>query len=354
MPAFNFLSPADILAQELVQRDESGYDVSALRDEVGQALVNAKTGDRAPCEEHVVSLLDKLAGAQVRNGMGLPRTKRPRRSAKAVAACAHVRQLRRRQRTSRIGSSAPGSAGAPAVVSASRWRELWTGQSSEVTLTSLGLFPSPTMYPPSTQCQRGSSLRDCWAESTRGRIEAAPRDDDTDYTILGLHMLETYGPGLSTDEIAREWLDHLPFTQTYTAERVAYRNLVNGMSPPAAAVYRNPYREWIGAQIRADIYGYVHPGQPPAGRRVGLARRCRVPHSQRDLRGHVGGSPNSRQLYAHRMLSTLSRSPSTISHSALGSARPSPTSSSGTVGGGVGTRRWTPLRPSSATTPGSM
>ena len=29
MSPFNFLSPADILAQELVQRDESGYDVSA-------------------------------------------------------------------------------------------------------------------------------------------------------------------------------------------------------------------------------------------------------------------------------------------------------------------------------------
>ena len=127
-----------------------------------------------------------------------------------------------------------------------------------------GAFPLTDYVPALDPMPEGFRLRNCWAESARGRIEVAPRTGDTDYTILGLHTLETYGPALSSDEVAREWLDHLSFTQTYAAERVAYRNLVNGMSPPAAAVYRNPYREWTGAQIRADIYGYVHPGQPRA------------------------------------------------------------------------------------------
>ena len=27
---------------------------------------------------------------------------------------------------------------------------------------------------------------------------------------------------------------------------------------------RNPYREWIGALIRADVSGWVFPGQPGA------------------------------------------------------------------------------------------
>ncbi len=87
-------------------------------------------------------------------------------------------------------------------------------------------------------------------------------DDDTDYTILGLHVLEKFGFGFTTADIGREWLSLIPFTQTYTAERVAYRNLVSGVQPPATATYQNPYREWIGAMIRADAFGYVSPGRP--------------------------------------------------------------------------------------------
>jgi ADP-ribosylglycohydrolase len=98
----------------------------------------------------------------------------------------------------------------------------------------------------------------------RGQVSLAPRDDDTDYTILGLHLLEDYGPSFTTRQVADEWLRHLPYMQVYTAERVAYANLVDGLEPPATALYRNPYREWIGAQIRADAFGYVNPGNPEA------------------------------------------------------------------------------------------
>ncbi len=108
------------------------------------------------------------------------------------------------------------------------------------------------------------------ATATAGRFNDVPRDDDLDWTILALHLLEKYGRRFTTDDVAREWLDRIPFTQTYTAERAAYRNLILGLRPPATATHRNPYREWIGALIRGDAFGYVNPGDVGAAARTAL------------------------------------------------------------------------------------
>jgi ADP-ribosylglycohydrolase len=88
------------------------------------------------------------------------------------------------------------------------------------------------------------------------------RDDDMDYPLIALHVLERYGPDFTTEHVGQAWQMKLPYLLVYTAERVAYRNLVNGLRPPETATYRNPYREWIGAQIRADLWGWVSPGRP--------------------------------------------------------------------------------------------
>ena len=91
-------------------------------------------------------------------------------------------------------------------------------------------------------------------------VSYMPEDDDTNYTLLALKLVETYGRDFTPDDAAESWLMNLPLLHLCTAERVAYINLAQSIFPPESASYRNPYREWIGAQIRGDLFGYICPG----------------------------------------------------------------------------------------------
>ncbi|MFF5452763.1 ADP-ribosylglycohydrolase family protein [Streptomyces sp. NPDC012950] len=102
------------------------------------------------------------------------------------------------------------------------------------------------------------------ATSLAENIDGMPEDDDLNYPLLGLLLLQRHGRDFTTADVARLWLDELPAGRTFTAERVAYRNLLDGVEPPLTAVRRNPFREWIGAQIRADVHGWTRPGDPVA------------------------------------------------------------------------------------------
>ncbi|MFB8243928.1 ADP-ribosylglycohydrolase family protein [Streptomyces sp. NPDC055952] len=100
------------------------------------------------------------------------------------------------------------------------------------------------------------------ATSLAENIDGMPEDDDLNYPLLNLILLRRHGRDFTTADVARTWLDELPAGRTFTAERVAYRNLLCGLEPPHTARHRNPYREWIGALIRADVHGWTHPGDP--------------------------------------------------------------------------------------------
>lgn len=95
-------------------------------------------------------------------------------------------------------------------------------------------------------------------------IDGMPEDDDLNYPLLGLLLLQRHGKRFTTADVARLWLDELPAGRTFTAERIAYRNLLLGLEPPATATHHNPFREWIGALIRADVHGWTNPGDPAA------------------------------------------------------------------------------------------
>ena len=98
----------------------------------------------------------------------------------------------------------------------------------------------------------------CYADE----IDGMPVDDDTNYVVLAQKILEDYGRDFSPFDVASAWLKYQPKNAYCTAERVAFCNFVKGYAPPASASYKNPYREWIGAQIRGDYFGYINPGDP--------------------------------------------------------------------------------------------
>ena len=117
--------------------------------------------------------------------------------------------------------------------------------------------------------------------SCRGFLQRSEPDDDINYTVLALLMLERRGAELETADVARAWLRFLPAGMTFTAERAAYRTLLARASEgfvfgedagfDLAECAQNPFSDWIGAQIRADLYGWVCPGRP--GLAADLARR---------------------------------------------------------------------------------
>lgn len=92
------------------------------------------------------------------------------------------------------------------------------------------------------------------------RIKNFPVDDDTNYLVMNFKIVETYGRDFTMANIGEIWSTSLPFTHACTAERVAFDNLNSGMEVTNCGRLNNPYREFIGAQIRADFWGYINPG----------------------------------------------------------------------------------------------
>jgi len=93
------------------------------------------------------------------------------------------------------------------------------------------------------------------------RVSCMGEDDDTNYTIAAALILKRWGADFTTRNVAEFWLENIPLIRTCSAERITYKNLLLLIEPPGTAVFRNPHREGIGAQIRADTYGYMSPGK---------------------------------------------------------------------------------------------
>lgn len=85
-------------------------------------------------------------------------------------------------------------------------------------------------------------------------------NDDITFELAFLEAFREKGYDLTADDIADKWIGYIPFA--YTAEGVALNQLRQGIYPPESAYVANPYREMIGAAMRAAVCGTIAPGNP--------------------------------------------------------------------------------------------
>lgn len=120
-------------------------------------------------------------------------------------------------------------------------------------------------------------------KSHRENIKYMETDDDIRYMVLALLITEGRGKDLDQWDVGNYWHSYLTYSDVCTAETQAYLNFAHmkshtsGRPSDPAEVkkaieytrnYLNPYREWIGAQIRIDIYAYAAAGDPELAARM--------------------------------------------------------------------------------------
>lgn len=103
-------------------------------------------------------------------------------------------------------------------------------------------------------------LREAFGE-VRGYVRKPNTyNDDITYELAFLKAFEEKGFDITSADIAEEWVALVP--GGWSAEEVALRNIRSGVYPPMSGYFNNPWREWIGAQMRGAICGMVAPGNP--------------------------------------------------------------------------------------------
>lgn len=127
-------------------------------------------------------------------------------------------------------------------------------------------WPLSDFVPPYSPAQSAPLRRDC-VPSMKGFVKYAQQDDDINYTVLGLRVLEKYGRNFRPQDMAATWLENIPYEWTWGPEKSRYmllagRGIPEGDEWETFTRFLNSGEEEIGAMIRGDTFGLVNPGNP--------------------------------------------------------------------------------------------
>ncbi|MEV6755573.1 ADP-ribosylglycohydrolase family protein [Streptomyces sp. NPDC051214] len=273
MIRLTWVQPEDLIGHELRQSEEEGKDVRSVRSRwltAGGHLAPARAGAsptpptpelRAFAEELLTELSQPpVLWAGVPQGGAAVSGRGARARSALMGHSGENEALRPRLHAAWLGRAAGCLLGKPVEklpLTAIRSLAKATGNWPLTTwFTEKGLPPELKEAHPWNKRSAPTSLAE--------NIDGMPEDDDLNYPLLNLRLLQRHGRNFTTTDVAKLWLDELPAARTFTAERVAYRNLLNGIEPPHTATHHNPFREWIGALIRADVHGWTNAGAPEA------------------------------------------------------------------------------------------
>ena len=251
-------SPRDLLRHELDQRRESGYELDAVDEASLNVLADeSRTDTQVLTAYRQVLATRRAASWSSLEPDGLDDIVATLPQDEAVSGDHVAADLADQVHGAWLGRVIGCNLG-----KAIEWGDHWTPAHIKDYLQLADAYPLSDYIPVLDPMPERFDLHDSWPETTRGNIDGSARDDDIDFAILALYLLEQHGSSLRPQHVADAWLERLPYLSTYTAERATYRNLVNLLPVEAAGGLDNPFREWIGAQIRADVFGYTNPGNP--------------------------------------------------------------------------------------------
>lgn len=124
-------------------------------------------------------------------------------------------------------------------------------------------------YPTEAVIDRLRERQGQWDELVAERLDHVVPDDDLNYTILAMLLLEQHGLDWTRDDLLALWALNLPVRATFGPERTLLARAATAMLEPGAPIdvgawarEVQPGSELCGALIRVDAYAYASLGRP--------------------------------------------------------------------------------------------